>query len=466
MPRSALRRAPGRCERRAVTRHVLVVGGGWAGCAAALRCADAGLRVSLREAAPVLGGRARTVMRGGLALDNGQHLMLGAYSATRRLVAHLHPSRPALAQAPLELAALDPARPDAMHLRARAWPAPLGLAAALAGARGFSWRERIGALRAAAAWKRARFACPPGASVADVLAAVPRAVAERLWTPLCLAALNTPPARASGQVFLNVLQAAFDGRADDALAVLPTMDLGAVLPAAAQGALTRAGHTVATASKVRLPAFDDDGVEALIDGQRRRYDAAIVAVGPHQVAGVFEDAAACDRGVQRALAIVAKLEYEPITTVYLGYRDAEFALPPGLLRLDDDPAQWLFDRGDILAAGTPDVAMDRLLAGVISASGAHDAWPQEQLVAAVHAQLARALPRLPLPVWSQVIAERRATYACTPGLAHPPVVLAPRLFLAGDYVYPRFPATLEAAVRSGEAAADLAIGALPPRGTR
>jgi hypothetical protein len=144
----------------------------------------------------------------------------------------------------------------------------------------------------------------------------------------------------------------------------------------------------------------------------------------------------------------------------------DVTLPRGLVRLDDDPGQWLFDRSDLVRGPDLDVqgsarppALARLLAVVISASGPHDAWPQDQLAGAVQRQLARHL-RLPAPAFSQVIAERRATYACTPGLVHPPVQVGPRLFLAGDYVYPRFPATLEAAVRSGEAAAEATARAL------
>jgi squalene-associated FAD-dependent desaturase len=442
--------------------RVLVIGAGWAGCAAALACARQGLRVSLHEAARIPGGRARTVNCDGLMLDNGQHLLLGAYRATRALLTVVHGGARALRQERLELAPLDPAQEHAIALRAAALPAPLGLAVALLRVRGVNVRERLGAMRAFAAWKRAGFRCAPDVTVAALLATMPAAVARKLWTPLCLAALNTPPERASAQVFLAVVQAAFDTTADAADAVTATRPLSAVLPEPAVALLRDRGHAVALASRVRVADADAGAVHAHISGRAEAFDAAIVAVGPHQLTAALAPALQARPQVAAALAVVAQFAYEPITTVYLGYaaRDA-FALPRGLVRLDDAPGQWLFDRTDLLADAADDApGIARLLAVVISASGPHDDWPQARLAATVQMQLAARMA-LPAPAWSRVIAERRATYACTPGLPRPPVRIGARLFLAGDYVHPRFPATLEAAVASGEGAAQALARSLP-----
>lgn len=438
--------------------RILVVGAGFAGCAAALACAAAGYRVCLHEAARAPGGRARTVERNGVALDNGQHLLLGAYHATAALVAALHADGSPLRRERLVLAPLQPRQAHALELRARNLPAPLSLATALACARGLTLRERMAGIAAFAGWKRRKFRCAPGATVADLLRPLPDAVARRLWVPLCLAALNTPIERASAQVFLNVLQAAFDADADAADALVATRPLGELLPEPALRALRAQHHVAACGSRVRVTASSDAGVRASIDLEDATFDAAIVAVGPHQLAATLDPALRAHAPIADALDAVGRFAYEPITTVYLAYAVARLALPPGLVRLDDAPGQWVFDRTDLVEARS----RERLLAVVISTSGPHDAWPQARLADAVHAQLARALP-LPPPAWTQVIAERRATYACTPGLAHPPARIAPRLFLAGDYVYPRFPATLEAAVCSGQAAAAQVDAALAGR---
>jgi hypothetical protein len=112
-------------------------------------------------------------------------------------------------------------------------------------------------------------------------------------------------------------------------------------------------------------------------------------------------------------------------------------------------AHWAFDRGRL--CGQPG-----LIGVVISGDGPHEALGQDALAAQIHSELADRWPRLPLPRWRRVIAEKRATFACVPGIVRPSNrTEVPRLFLAGDYTESEYPATLEAAVRSGVAAARL-----------
>jgi len=430
------------------------VGAGWAGCAAAVSLAQAHRHVTLYEAAPAPGGRARTVTRDGLALDNGQHLLLGAYTATNALMSLVHDGKPPVARRPLALAPLSWTQPDAIALRASALPAPYGFAAGLMRAHGLSLRERAGVLATLARWRRAGFRRAPDTTVDALLASMPQRATRGLWAPLCVAALNTPPARASAAAFLDVLRATFDAGADAADLVLPAGSLGEALPDAAARWLTARGHTVACNTTIVVEAASAGDIVLRASGSAERFDAVVIAVGPHQLArtlGTFGDTS---DGGAAALAIVGKYTYESITTVYLGYRGGRVNLPAGLVRLDDAPGQWLFERADVLRAaqdGAP--RLDQLFAVVISTSGPHDDVAQDELVRQCDAQLRRGRPALPPLAWSRVIAERRATYACTPGLAHPPVRLARGVYLAGDYVYAAFPATLEAAVRSGEAAA-------------
>jgi hypothetical protein len=303
-------------------------------------------------------------------------------------------------------------------------------------------------------WKRRGFVCDASATVSDLVSSLPARAAHALWTPLCVAALNTPPARASGQVFLNVLAAAFDGGNDASDLVMPAATLGATLPDAAARWLESRGHAVLRGAGAVVDDVTGDGVRIAAAGGVTSFEGAVVAVGPHQLAGAFSPPMAMHAGIDAAIAATSRLSYESINTIYLGYRGARIAMPPGLLRLDDAPGQWLFERPDVLRDARADApSLDQLFAVVISTSGPHDTWPQPELARACDEQLRRALARLPALAWSQVIAERRATYACVPGIAHPAPVPLPRLALAGDYVYPRFPATLESAVRSGESAA-------------
>ena len=185
-----------------------------------------------------------------------------------------------------------------------------------------------------------------------------------------------------------------------------------------------------------------------------RAPAAIVAVAPHQLSRAFDRSIRADASIARALSDVERLEWEPIVTVYFGYAE-RIDLPAGLVQLDDQPGQWLFDRRDILArADASSPPLGALLAAVISGRGEHTAMGNDALASTVDAQLRRLRPSLPAPIWSQVIAEKRATYSCTPTAVRPSAGrIAEGIYLAGDYTDQEFPATIEAAVRSGRAAA-------------
>ena len=162
----------------------------------------------------------------------------------------------------------------------------------------------------------------------------------------------------------------------------------------------------------------------------------------------------------KLLEQLATLAYEPIYTVWLGYGEA-LPLPMKIARLDDAPGQWVIDRPDVLAQAQPDSArppLQQLLAVILSASGPHEAQDHGILALDVDNQLRRLQPDRPPCAWFQVIAERRATYACTPALARPSDPrLAEGVYLAGDYVDADYPATLEAAVRSGIVAANAVL---------
>jgi monoamine oxidase len=114
-----------------------------------------------------------------------------------------------------------------------------------------------------------------------------------------------------------------------------------------------------------------------------------------------------------------------------------------MLGLSGGTAQWLFDRGAI-------AGQRGMLAAVISARPRDELVSHEALGRRVLDEIARVHPDLAPARWWQVIEEKRATFACTPGMRRAaPLTSLPRLYLAGDYTEPEYPATLEAAVRSG-----------------
>lgn len=437
--------------------RVAVIGAGWAGLAAAVRACQLGHRVSLFEASRQLGGRARSLplrLPDGreLLADNGQHILIGAYSSCLALMHLLGVPAHALHRQPLRLQYPDG---SGLRLPAGRWPAPLAAAWGMARARGWPWRERLALLARAARWRASGFDCPAQASVADLCAGLPARVLQDFIAPLCVSALNTPVDQASGQVFLRVLRDALLSQPGGADLLLPRQDLGALLPQPAGRWLTQRGAAVHLGQ--RIHALHPQGPRWRLEGAAHGptdFDRVLIATAaPHASALLRASTApAAQAPALDAWASLADgLRHTAISTVYAQAQplDAAARWPAPMLALRDGPqapAQFVFARDALHPASAP----TGLLAFVISAS----AGAATDLGAAVTAQ---AQQQLGLRIQAlRTVTEKRATFACTPGLQRPPARIAPGLLACGDYVQGPYPATLEGAVRSGRQAADLA----------
>ncbi len=416
-----------------------VIGAGWAGCAAAVEATRLGQQVTVFEAARVPGGRARRVDGQwpdgtALALDNGQHILIGAYSETLRLMADLGiAADAALLRLPLTLQF-----PDGTGLAFPRLPAPLDALVGIVRARGWNWSDKLSLLRTAVGWQVSGFRCAPELSVAQLCRTLSPAVMATLIEPLCVSALNTPAHRASGQVYLRVLRDALFATSGGSNLLLPRVDLSALLPDAALAWVVRQGGDVGLGRRVQQLAsvagrWQIDGVP---------FDRVILACPPAEAARLVETAGL---PCQAWLAHTRALQFEAITTVYAFAPGARLAQPMLTLRAGapdgEAPAQFVFDRGQL---GGP----AGLLAFVVSASSAD----KDALTRRVLAQGERQLGLTALQA-VQTIVEKRATFACLPGLQRPAVRVLPGLLACGDYLDGPYPATLEGAVRSGLAAA-------------
>ncbi len=422
-------------------RRIAVVGAGWAGLAAAVQLVQGGAQVSVFELARRPGGRARQADGAAQAFDNGQHILIGAYSATLSLMRSVgaDPDTLLLRQ---PLALVDPAG-HGLRLPPGA-PLPAFVRAVL-GARHWSWRARLALLVAAGGWLRRDFRCRSDLTVQQLCAGLPAAVQRDLIDPLGVAALNTPMPQASAQVFLRVLQdALFSGRGGADL-LLPRAPLSALLPEPAWQWLGAAGARLQTGRRVGSLAASGRGW--LLDGEQ--VDAVVLACSAREAARLAAPIAPA------WAAAAAALRHEPIVTAWLKddrlqHAATMLALPPGPAA----PAQFAFNLGRLHR----DPASQGLWAFVASSAAP---WLADGLAACGQAMLAQARQAFPgcfLGADSQVLqhlaAERRATFACTPGLLRPAAQIAPGLVAAGDHVQGPYPATLEGAVRSGQAAAD------------
>ncbi|MBI3146410.1 MAG: FAD-dependent oxidoreductase [Pseudogulbenkiania sp.] len=408
--------------------RVAVIGAGWAGLAAAVELADFA-DLTVFEAGREPGGRARRVRDAELALDNGQHILIGAYRECLRLMGKVgvDPDTVLLRQP------MNWYRHDGLRLSCPPLPAPLHVAWGLLSARGLGWRDKWRLAQALDTLKRQGWRLVEDRPVADWLAAHGQgaALVDGFWQPLVLSALNTPLTEASMQLLANVLKDSLGAARADSDLLLPRRDLSALFPAPAWGWLAGQGATLHAGSRVRRVELGDSA--ALIDGER--FDAAIVAVAPQHAGNVLDDTA-----LQQRLQV---LRYRPICTVYLRFGQ-RVRLPRVMTGLAGGTADWLFDREALSGERG-------LVAAVISAPADEIMdLPHEQLVARVLDDLRRLQPELAAPLWSRVLVEKRATFAAVAGLARPGVRIGVQCgYLAGDWVDSPYPATLEAAVQSG-----------------
>ena len=425
--------------------NIAVVGAGWAGLAAAVRLKDLGATVTVFEAAPVPGGRARGVDDVNMGrIDNGQHLMLGAYTESLKLIERLQSSpslEHVLFRTPLHLESAD----GRFKLQASTLPAPLNTLLALLSAKGLGLSERLRALRMMLQCRLTGWRAQPNETVQSLLRRHQQSVilSQRLWTPLCLAALNTPIAQSCAQLFLNVLRDSLNGSHGASDLVIPSVDLTQLWPeAAAQTMTMRYRHLV---RKVRATP-----TQVQID--QEHFDACVVAVPPYAAARILFDPSDEGDSLHRTLQA---FEYRAIATLTLEL-ESDWQPPQPMLMLDEDFArghvgQWVFKRA----------AHPRQLSVVIS--DATDFLKQDRapFVQAIASQIREQCAKHPLRTsempavkHQRLIVEKRATFDAVPGLARPTNRSPwPRIVLAGDWTDTGYPAVLEGAVRSGLAAA-------------
>ena len=416
--------------------HVGIIGGGYAGMAAAVELTSRGVPVTVFESAKQLGGRARGVMHNDTQLDNGQHLLLGCYRETLRLIEQVggNIERDFL-RLPLQLDLHGQ-----FSLKAPRLPAPLHLLLALLRAQGLTWGERLKAARFMLALRGMKFRLSRDITVAELLAQYGQDadLTLKLWEPLCIAALNTPMHKASAQVLLNVLRDSLNRKRGDSDMLLPRIDFTALFPQRAAAYIEQYGGKVHTSCGVEAIVPKDGEIELATSQGTYTFSHIICAAPPGVTAKLLAPIAAFDT----TIAKISSLEHQPIYTVYLQY-PAHVCLPHPMLGLHQHYSQWLFDKGQI-------ASQSGLLAAVISAEGIHQELSQEELAHKVIAELHEEFGIAEQPEWFRVIAEKRATFCCAPNLQRPTQQTAlPNLLLAGDYTEGDYPATLEGAVLSG-----------------
>ena len=433
-------------------KHVVVIGGGMAGMAAAASLAERNIKVTLLEAAAHLGGRARSVAiehnSQVTQLDNGQHIALGAYRETLKLLATIGvQEKDAFLRTPLNLELRNGRQTTFKLSTNRYFPAPINQLIGFLSCQGLQWRERIAVIRFMLRLKKANYQLNYDEPLAEFLQQNQQSsnVIAFLWEPLCLAALNTPIKIASSKVFLNVLKDTFKSKHNSDF-LLPKLDLSQLFSQPIARYVTANQGKVVLNQRVKSITSSNNGYK--ITTKEKNFEAShlIIAMSPVRLRNVIGDLPKLNFIAEQ----IDSYSYQPIYTIYLQYaRDA--ILPKPMLGLVGGVSQWVFDRGILCG-------QSGLMAVIISAQGKHQQYTQDTLALRVAQELRDAFPHLAKPLWHKVIAEKRATFSCNVNLPRPAHITPyAHLYLAGDYTYADYPATIEGAVRSGINAANYII---------
>lgn len=433
---------------------IAVIGAGWAGLSAAVQLAPRA-DLTLFEAGRSAGGRARTLNAdnsGFSFLDNGQHILLGAYHGVLALMKQIGADEhQAFLRMPLQWHISD-----GLQFQTASLPSPLHIVVGLLKAKNIGFGEKIKLLNDMhALQQRHRSPLPlPDITVAEWLRSrnVQRKAVAQFWQPLVWGALNTPLESAGLKTLCNVLQDGVwaDKAGSDYL--LPKQDLGRIIAEPSLQFLAKHKADIRMETRVTQLSNLPDG-RVCVNGEA--FDAAVLAVAPYHAAALMPSETPAD--IQTAFEGIT---YHAITTVYLRYAETVH-LPAPLTGLAEGTAQWFVHRA---ALGLP----ANETAAVISVSDHLGRLKNEEWIARVHADLKTLCPYLSEPLAAQVITEKRATAAATADRTPPDLAWLHhrRIYPAGDYLHPRYPATLEAAVQSGATAAELCLTEYKPYGPK
>ena len=421
---------------------VIVVGGGWSGIAAAIELTRHNIPVVLLESARQLGGRARSVQIDNLHVDNGQHMLLGAYEATLDLLRHIGvDENEVFKRQALSLKWLRH-KGNPVTLNTPNLPAPFHLALGLLRATGLSLRDRLSALRFCRQLQKNNFTIENDCDVESYLKDNRQSenVINAIWEPLCLGALNTQIHEASTQIFLRTLGDSFSRSRKDSDILLTRKNLGDILPEPAIEYIESHGGSIQLGQRVTELEITDDNIRGIKVAGKLISSRYIILATPSTITNNLIN------GITSLQDISSQLQYihhSPICTVYIQYPE-ETKLNGWIRGSLDTTSQWIFDRRLYGQNG--------LMSVVISGKGNHMNWDNSQLCNNVEKELATHFPNWPEPIDRYVIREKRATFTSTVNInQNRPDIQTPvkGLWLAGDYTNNGLPGTLEGAVRSG-----------------
>lgn len=448
-----------------MTADVAVLGAGVSGLSAAVELARAGVRVTLVERSLHAGGRCSSFLHreSNDIVDNGQHLLVGAYTSTLRYLDLIGARGGVQSLGALSLLMFHPSR-GLSSFRLLGLPRPFDAAAGVLSYRHIPFRERIAMLRIGTAiqsWNDDAGRGIEGTSVAAWLRARGQSdeACRSFWFPLSVAIMNDRPERSSAKLFARSLAEVFRGPASNSNILVATIGQSDLYGKGAIDVIQRSGGRCVFGKEVTGLQQDRDGTfEITLKGNLvLRAGSVISSLPPPALEAVLPEALR----LRLALPDRSAFRASPIVSIHLWFdRDI---MPDPLVGLIDRPLHWLFNRRQFVRQNAS--PYPGYVTGVISGADAESAMHRDRLVALMRSDLAAVYPDSADArcMASLVVKERRATYApdqLRESIRPQAASAVAGFYLAGDWTATGLPATIEGAIRSGRAAADAVLGAV------
>jgi squalene-associated FAD-dependent desaturase len=453
------------------TFDAIIIGGGLSGLSAAVELSARGCKVLVLEQHRHCGGRTYSFhdTTSGNTVDNGQHLMLGCYQATRRFLKLIGTEHLASLQPALRIDFLQPSQRQA-HLACAQLPAPFHLLSGLLGMNALPMKDRLTMLRVAKgimSTSHKKEQELDRKSVDEWLDELGQTELARkyLWNVITVGAMNNAPEKVSALMLFRVLRAAFLEQRENASLFIPRVGLSELFIHPAIRFIETRGGAVYTGAGVNTIVLDGIRVQSVQTADNRIYRARsyISAVPWYSFEDLLSASKAITRNTSEPVPAGSRglaLTSSPIISLHLWLdreiTDLDFAA------MLETRIQWLFNKSRLLVNEKNRPGIRQYLSLVISGAEEFVRFTKEQLVHIAMEDLRQVLPQAHDAniIHSAVVKEKRATFIPSPGLDQYRLRARTQfenLFLAGDWTATGYPATIEGAVGSGKTAADLIV---------
>ena len=451
----------------------IIIGGGLSGLSAAVELSVLGRKVLLLEQHQHCGGRTYSFLdaASGSIVDNGQHLMMGCYHATRRFLRLIGTDHLALLQPALRIDFLHPSQ-NYDHFECNRLPAPLNLLSGLVRFTSIPFKDRLKMLRIAKELNSTSHEKElelDRLTVEEWLTKLGQTNISRkyLWDVITIGALNNYPKNVSALMLFRVLRAAFLGNSENASLLIPRVGLSELFVNPAVQFIKTHGGEVCTGIAVEGMILEGTRIRAVLtsDGKKLHAKSFISAIPWYSFEEVLSASYDMSRRARDSKSMISDssltegFRSSPIISIHL-WLDREIT-NLDFAALLDTRIQWLFNKSKLLNEQREKTTDRQYLSLVISGAQEFVGLNKKQLlkIAMEDLQQVLAQARDAKVIHSLVIKEKRATFLPSPGLEtlrpNAPTKFS-NLFLAGDWTATGYPAAIEGAVMSGKKAAELA----------